>query len=235
MEPASGQPAPAGGRHRRRRAHGPAPARSNASTGPSRTSPTRGAQETMTSLFDLPFDDDAGRRAGRRGRRPAGAPRLHRVGTDVGGPAAARDDVGGRLGRGRDLQLPAVDDRPHLLLAEGRGRAAAGRHVQGGRPVAQVQARGRAARPRPRPARRLRAEGRVPDRLRGHRAQGPRRQAAGARPAEEAPAGRGPPRRGAQAAAAGAAPQDRHRHVDRRRGDPRHPQGAGPALSRTRT
>ena len=35
---------------------------------------------------------------------------------------------------------------------------------------------------------------------------------------------------GAQAAAAGAAAQDRHRHLARRRGDPRHHQGAAPAL-----
>ena len=101
--------------------------------------------------------------------------------------------------------------------------------------VAEVQARGRPARRRARPAQRLRAEGRVPDRLRAHRAAGPRRLPAGLRAAQEAPAGRRPVRRGAEAAAAGAAPQDRHRHVARRRGAARHPQGARRGAIRTRT
>ena len=48
-------------------------------------------------------------------------------------------------------------------------------------------------------------------------------------------AGRGPVRRGAQAAAAGAPAQDRHRHLARRRGDPRHRQGDLGGATRTRT
>ena len=66
-------------------------------------------------------------------------------------------------------------------------------------------------------AQRLRAEGRVPARLRAPGAARARRAAARLRAAEEAAAGRGAVRRGAQAAAARAAPQDRHRHLARRR------------------
>ena len=66
--------------------------------------------------------------------------------------------------------------------------------------------------------------------LRAPRAARARRAPARLRSAEKAAAGRRAVRRRAQAAAAGAAAQDRHRHVARRRGDPRHHQGAAPAL-----
>jgi len=42
---------------------------SSASTGPSRIWPRRGAQETMPSLFDLPFDDTDGTRPGEAAER----------------------------------------------------------------------------------------------------------------------------------------------------------------------
>ena len=84
---------------------------------------------------------------------------------------------------------------------------------------------------RARPARRLRAEGGVPDRLRAPRAARARRAAARVRAAEKEAAGGRPLRRGAQAPAAVAAAQDRHRHVARRRGAARHHQGAAPPAS----
>ena len=93
----------------------------------------------------------------------------------------------------------------------------------------KLQAGGRPPRRRPRPARRLRAEGRVSDRLRAPGAARARRAAARLRAAEAEAAGRGAVRCGAQAAAARAAPPHRHRHVARRRGDARHPQGAAAA------
>ena len=100
--------------------------------------------------------------------------------------------------------------------------AAEGLHVPVAAALSEVQAGGRPARHRARPGVGLRAEGRIPDHLRAPRAAGPRRAAAGLRPAEEAAAGRRAVRRGTQAAAARAAAQDRHRHLARRRGDPRH-------------
>ena len=79
---------------------------------------------------------------------------------------------------------------------------------------------------RARPARRLRTQGGVPVRLRASRAARAGRAAARLRAAEEEAAGRRAVRSGAQAAAAGAAAQDRHRDVARGRGPPRHHQGA---------
>ncbi len=67
--------------------------------------------------------------------------------------------------------------------------------------------------------------------VRAPRAARSRRPAAGLRAAEEAAPRRGAVRCGAQAPLAGAAPQDRHRHVARRRRHSRHHQGAAPAPS----
>ena len=86
------------------------------------------------------------------------------------------------------------------------------------------------ARGRARPRLGLRAQGRVPADLRASGAARPRRAAARVRSAEEAAAGRRAVRPGAQTAAARPAPQDRHRHLARRRGDPRHHQGAPPPV-----
>ena len=65
-------------------------------------------------------------------------------------------------GRGRDLELPAVELRPRLLHAEGRLRADSRGDVPDDGAPAQVQARRRHARHRPRPAQRLRSQRRIP-------------------------------------------------------------------------
>ena len=77
----------------------------------------------------------------------------------------------------------------------------------------------------------LRAEGRIPAGLRAPRAARPRRAAARLRSAQEAAAGaKGCSTPARKRPLPVAAAQDRHRHVARRRRDPRHHQGASPAV-----
>ena len=207
----------------------------------------------MSDLFSQPFEEDPQDRRSARStiprptiRRPANssdaespapesqrprAPRLHGLGADRGDPRHARVRVRRRLGRGRDLELPRVEHRTSLLHAEGRRGADQGRDVPLGRPLPQVQARGRPARRRARTPRRLRAEGRIPARLRAPPAARAWRAAAGVRAAEEEAPGGGAVRRSRASARCRRCREDRHRHVARRRGAARHHQGAEPAPS----
>ena len=188
----------------------------------------------MSSLFDLPVRRRA---AGLASARPPASSRtqpVHRHGADRGHPRRARNGLRRCLRRRRADELPALAHGPHLLHAEGRRRADQGRDVPLGRPLPEVQARGRPARHRARPRQRVRRQGRVSDHLRVARAARPRRPAARVRAIAHAP-GRGRPVRPvAQAAAAAASPPHRRRHLARRRGHPRHPDGARRAAIPTR-
>ena len=143
----------------------------------------------MADLFSQPFEEDDASPQEQPARTPS-PPRVerrirHRQRADRRHPRHPRIVVRRRLGRRRDLELPGLEHRPRLLHAEGRRRADPRGDVPLGGAVSAVRARGRAARHRPRPPRRLRAQGRVPAAVRAHAAARARRAAARLRAAEK--------------------------------------------------
>ncbi len=137
FEPATGNPRLHGARDRRGRGDAAAPPPSGASTFSTGRTATRCGVDTgrdMTSLFDLPFE---AARAEPSPSRPRRRPR-RTVWTvsalTARDPRAPRDPLRGRLDRGRDLELPALEHRPPVLHAQGRGRADQGGDVPLGRP-----------------------------------------------------------------------------------------------------
>ena len=184
----------------------------------------------MSDLFDLPFEDEDDDAPGR---------------SDAGGPARRVLTVTELTVRVRDLLETEffevwvegelsncrVWNTGHLYFTlKDSGAQIRGVIFRIGAPLSQVQAGRRPAGRRARAHLGLRAQGRVSAGLRAHGAAGARRAAARVRSAQEAASRRGTVRRRSQAGAARAAAQDRHRHLARRRGDPRHHQGARQAL-----
>ena len=180
----------------------------------------------MSDLFDLPFEDDPRARRLRRRLAPLqrSPARAQRDGSDDPDPRSARREVLRGLGRRRAVELPDLEYRTPVLHAEGSIVAGSRLHVPFLAALPEVQARRRPARRRARQDFGLRAEGRVSARLRASRAAGARCAPARLRAVEEAPSGGGLVRRRAQAPAAGASPQNRDRHLARRRRRPRHDQ-----------
>ena len=161
----------------------------------------------MSSQFDLfgspePEPEPEPRAASPPFARGAAADGPHRQRPHRKHPRHSGNCVLRGLGRGRNFQLPPLEHRPPLLHAERSRRANQGGHVQVGRALAEVQAGRRPARHRARAHQRVRAERRIPDRVRAHGAAWARRAAARLRSAEAAAAGRGALRRRAQARAA---------------------------------
>src|SRR2546428_492199 len=162
----------------------------------------------------------------RKPRRVDGLP-AHR-----GAAGAPRGALPGGVGRGRDLELPPLRLRPHLLHPEGRRRPAPLRAVPHPRAADPVPARRRPARGRLRLGRGVRAAWRIPAGRRAARAQGARRAPARLRAAEGSTPGRRPLRRGSKARASEVPEADRHRHLTERRRHPGHPARDRPALRR---
>ena len=183
-----------------------------------------------TGRGDRNGDETAFRRRGAGAACTTGAPGAQRRRTDGAHPAAARVRVPDGLGRGRAVELPALEHRTSLLHAEGRRRADPGRDVPVGIPLSPVRARRWPAGRRPGAHQRVRTEGRVPARGGAPGAVRPRRPPVGVRPAPPAPGARRPVRRGTQAPAPYATAQDRHRHLAGRRRAPRRPERARPPV-----
>ncbi len=216
------EPAPERRHRRRRRSHRPRQRDRARSASPRRTSrrssrsPLRRA-DRMDDWLDLPFDDDASTE-----EPPATTPPLSvsELTARLKSTVEAHVHRAGR--RGRDLQLPAVELGPRVLHAEGRPRADSRGDVPHDRAAAEVPARRRHARRRPRPAQRLRGQGRVPARsaTRSSRTGSARcRRRSSSSSAGCRPKGCSTPHASGRCRAA--APH-RRRHVARRRGRPRH-------------
>ena len=110
---------------------------------------------TMADWRSLPFDDDDAGPA-----EPAGPLSVSELTARF--KSLVEERVRPGRGRRRDLQLPAVEFRPHLLHAEGRLCAAARGDVPHAGAPAEVPSRGRPARGRQRPPERVRGQGRLP-------------------------------------------------------------------------
>ena len=211
MEPADGEPAPAGGPHRRRRSHGSGARASSASTGRGRSFATRAAWRTMSSLFDLPFDDDGDAQAD----GGAAAPRVYTVSELTAEVRVLLESTWADVWVDGEISNCRVWNTGHVYfsLKDAGAQLRAVMFKNAARLLKfkledgqHVLARGRISVYEP--------KGEYQIVCQRHRAQGARRPATRARPAQAPPAGRGPARRVAQAAAARAAAQDWHRHVD---------------------
>ena len=139
----------------------------------------------MPSLFDLPFEEAPEPRPPAAPRRRA-APQPTRSPPDRGAASAARASGSSRSGSKARCRTAGLWNGHLYFTLKDAGASCAGVMFRTRGAPAQVQARGRPARRRARPHLRVRAAGRVPARLRAHRAAGPRRAAARLRAAQEA-------------------------------------------------
>ena len=167
-----------------------------------------------------------------RPRCPSGLqrPRVHRLGNLRRSEAHAGRQLRPRPRARRDHRTEALPLRPHLLLAEGRGREDLRHRLEVRGVPARHGAGERRRGDRHRPHLRLRRTLVLPAH---HRADGIRRRRRPARPHRDAPpppCRRGPVRRRPQARPAGAALGDRRHHQRARRGDPGHPHHHRPPL-----